>query len=445
MKKTKEQKGITLISLVITIILLLILATVAINLAVDSDGLFSKAGDAANKWNSSVATEKSAIEDLLGTLDAMSPTPVTLSTDLPEGWSSDVISQVAIAGNKKAPIPVGFTASGVEGENTISEGLVIYDTTETVTDSSGLTVYDQYVWIPVDDINDMVMCSECGGSKENLVYDDATKTLKCTNTHEGTPTLAGKLYIGRDEDIEDTEVVVTVPGYGEETGYSRKQKINFERNDQMYSTEYEMAGNREPAIITGNTGTYFDGDANNYHGLGTAEAFLAQLKSDFDNMARSVAKYKGFYISRYEIQEGVQSKKGLSILNASVTSANMWYGLYRELRSNPDISTPTYSQMIWGSQYDQVIKFIGEEAQIGHADRNIILSSPMLGTATVSGNTPLDKMKNIYDLEGNYWEWTAEATGEDEIGLRGARNVRGYGLYIDTFLPASFRFFYAHR
>ena len=65
MKKTKEQKGITLISLVITIILLLILATVAINLAVDSDGLFRKAGQAANSWNESVATEGTELENLM--------------------------------------------------------------------------------------------------------------------------------------------------------------------------------------------------------------------------------------------------------------------------------------------------------------------------------------------------------------------------------------------
>jgi len=65
MKKTKEQKGITLISLVSTIIILLILATVAITLAVDSDGLFSKAGTAANTWNTSVAEENTELENLM--------------------------------------------------------------------------------------------------------------------------------------------------------------------------------------------------------------------------------------------------------------------------------------------------------------------------------------------------------------------------------------------
>ena len=64
----KEEKlkkhGITLISLVITIIILLILAGVAINLALDSDGLFSKALEASNKWNVAVADEGEKINEL---------------------------------------------------------------------------------------------------------------------------------------------------------------------------------------------------------------------------------------------------------------------------------------------------------------------------------------------------------------------------------------------
>ena len=74
MIKTKEPKGITLISLVITIIILLILALVAISLAVDSNGLFGKAGDAVNSWNTSVAEEEGSIQDMLDIAEEMYPT-----------------------------------------------------------------------------------------------------------------------------------------------------------------------------------------------------------------------------------------------------------------------------------------------------------------------------------------------------------------------------------
>ena len=60
--------------------------------------------------------------------------------------------------------------------------------------------------------------------------------------------------------------------------------------------------------------------------------------------------------------------------------------------------------MIWGCQYDQVMKFLlPEEVQTGHSDRDLTTR------AALSGENELDKMKNIYDLEGNFWEYTLEA------------------------------------
>lgn len=66
MKKIQvNNKGITLVALVITIIVLLILAGVAINLAMDSNGLFAKANEAVTKWNASVAEEDRIMQNIL--------------------------------------------------------------------------------------------------------------------------------------------------------------------------------------------------------------------------------------------------------------------------------------------------------------------------------------------------------------------------------------------
>lgn len=46
----RNQKGITLIALVITIIVLLILAGVAISLTIGNNGLFNRAQNAADTW-----------------------------------------------------------------------------------------------------------------------------------------------------------------------------------------------------------------------------------------------------------------------------------------------------------------------------------------------------------------------------------------------------------
>ena len=67
---------------------------------------------------------------------------------------------------------------------------------------------------------------------------------------------------------------------------------------------------------------------------------------------------------------------------------------------------------------------------IGHTDRNLTASP------AISGNNPKDEMQNIYDLEGNYWEWTAEA---DYTGYRVYRGGNFYGVSYDYFNPASGR------
>lgn len=51
----KDQKGITLVALVVTIIVLLILAGVTIAMVMGSDGIFNKANDAAAKTSESDA------------------------------------------------------------------------------------------------------------------------------------------------------------------------------------------------------------------------------------------------------------------------------------------------------------------------------------------------------------------------------------------------------
>ena len=59
--RTKEEKGITLAVLVITVILLLILAGVAVSMITGEEGLFSKANTAAEKYSKESAKESLSI------------------------------------------------------------------------------------------------------------------------------------------------------------------------------------------------------------------------------------------------------------------------------------------------------------------------------------------------------------------------------------------------
>ncbi len=64
----KSRNGITLISLVITIIVLLILAGVSINVVFNQGNLFEKANNAVEKWNNKIAEEENLINTIFGEL-----------------------------------------------------------------------------------------------------------------------------------------------------------------------------------------------------------------------------------------------------------------------------------------------------------------------------------------------------------------------------------------
>ena len=68
MKKTQEkcknEKGITLIALVVTIVILLILAGITINMLFSNGGIFKTAQDAANAWNEATINEQESLSNI---------------------------------------------------------------------------------------------------------------------------------------------------------------------------------------------------------------------------------------------------------------------------------------------------------------------------------------------------------------------------------------------
>ena len=68
MKRNLREKGITLIALVVTIIILLILAGVTLNLVLGQNGLINKAQLASNTYANATANEIKAMKDMVGTM-----------------------------------------------------------------------------------------------------------------------------------------------------------------------------------------------------------------------------------------------------------------------------------------------------------------------------------------------------------------------------------------
>lgn len=82
----KKENGITLVALVVTIIVLLILAGVSLSLVFNSDGLFTKANDAAHRYNVSKNEEENFLMDSMNAMNTYYGTyaPTTTTTTAPE-------------------------------------------------------------------------------------------------------------------------------------------------------------------------------------------------------------------------------------------------------------------------------------------------------------------------------------------------------------------------
>ena len=169
-------------------------------------------------------------------------------------------------------------------------------------------------------------------------------------------------------------------------------------------------------------------------------------QEEYNKMIKSVSQYGGFYVGRYEMSlnsetKNAESKYGATSATAESTSAKQWYGLYNKAKTYApeNASQKVVSSMIWGSQYDAMLRWM-----VNSGIKNITSTTPIdLSIGATSKNTTRvtggandgqtvskDKLSNIYDLLGNSYEWTQEAN-------RTAYRVHRGGLYDFSGAPSS--------
>ena len=132
-KKSKtKQKGITLIALVVTIVVLLILAGVSISLVLGNNGLISKAKDARNAYEQGVVNDETGMNNLYDEIESiLGENPGGTGG----GSGSGGLSPEDSTATTTPYLPTGF--SKLAGTS-LSTGLVIQD-------GRG----NQYVWVEV--------------------------------------------------------------------------------------------------------------------------------------------------------------------------------------------------------------------------------------------------------------------------------------------------------
>ena len=302
--KIRNNKGITLVALVITIIVLLILAGVSIAMLTGQNGIFTQAQNAKNRTEEARADEENKLtnyEDYINN--------ATLDTA--------TVGEIVTGGNKqyskngKAIIPEGFAI--VPELDDVSQGLVISDVAND-TENTG----NQFVWIPVASLEDY---------KVNESYNDINISQ---NTKPDTDYLP--------DGIKPTD-----------------------------SSKTEEQAERETVVKAG-----------------------------------------GFYISRYEA-----GKEGTDTL-VSKSGATVWVNQtheeFKDIAKGFSGNTEhVKSALCSGTQWDMTMAFI----TANDTSYDVTVSNPYrhkgssVGVQT-SGQNPADIACNIYDLEGNCYEYVAE-------------------------------------
>ena len=144
-----------------------------------------------------------------------------------------------------------------------------------------------------------------------------------------------------------------------------------------------------------------------------------------------VVKYGGFYIGRYEagvpenqtaIDSSTSNVKGMPV---SKKGATVWtYIDYTNAKANAEnMIGNEYVQtgLLTGTAWDTVCHWIksDDELKDSRTYGNYYENS---GTKRTAGFNEKWKVKNIYDLAGNVWEWTSEAHSSYFINRGGGYN-----------------------
>ena len=154
MKKTlRKEKGITLIALVVTVIVLIILAGVSINLVLGENGIVTIAKRAKENTELAKVEEETRLNELVkqleeGTSGNTTNPPETIKTveEVKGGDYFNKLTTIKDNNGNLIKVPEGFKIAEDSGIN-VTEGIVIED--NDIIDGIGNNRGNQYVWIPV--------------------------------------------------------------------------------------------------------------------------------------------------------------------------------------------------------------------------------------------------------------------------------------------------------
>ena len=447
--KFKENKGITLIALVITIIVLLILAGVSIAMLTGENGILTQAQKSQTQteigeekeqiglaYNGAV-TEKQSTDvtsddlnkqfELNGVTDATASgeNPITVTFESGNQYTvengvitgptvANIVASMKIEGTKvtEPPVPEGFTHT----EGTVNDGFVIKD-------ESG----NEFVWVPVDkdqkikinvtskeNIESITLKDPYG---DNIALSD-TDNLGTSYTNDNiTPTINGPYVLNVKTASDEKNFALKVHSL-----YAFDTMMDWMLTEEYFKTD--LAQSEMPGVTLE---TFLQ-----QLGVKTVEEAYpimgAQQKGQFEDTedyTESINTNGGFYIGRYEasgsgetveVKGNVMPRNNISQIDALAYSKKMYEG------------KGYTSSLLTGAAWDRTLGWLEETGAV--TSNEILLDSKTWGNylddnfsnttgLANTGEFPETEKNHIYDLAGNLAEWTTEAYSTYAQAVRG--------------------------
>ena len=456
-KMAKERRGVTLIALVITIIVLLILAGVTIAMLTGENGIISKAMQAKTKTEDSKETEEAGLKKIENYINGKSAEAGVVIQDLKsiksDGTEGEVIGKkISDGAGGVVPVPEGFYYVG----GTVKSGAVISDSKDDENKFKGQEVVgtnlsgNQFVFIPVNGEDLKYEQDHTYDGKHEYAYTsalsgwtDVSDSWSDDSGEQASVKNYGGFFIGRyeagypDEIKEGTIVKIKDSATGKvpvsKAGIASwnlvSQTVAKTASESMYNTDDSKVKSK---LVDS-------------YAWDTTCKWLKNSGIIKDDSAGKVSStsYGNYYDSTFTIPKGTLYAKHLYLNKKKDGVSSSWY-FWRggQEKYSYGIVNDENGMKVGVKTGETVPENATRPEGAEDAASNYYTADGRIEIAT--GSSDDTRTNNIYDLAGNMWEWTTETKirkyNDDNKNYTFAVLRGGSFSYNGSYYPVVYRY-----